>query len=359
MKIFGKEVSKDMLLKKVGDISQLGGAKIYEFTDGVSRGVRAIDVKTISGMDFTVLIDRALDISTFSYKSVPISWKSSTKETSPLYYESKGTEWLRTFYGGLLVTCGLSNMGAPCTDEGEELGLHGRISNISAEKVCVSEKWIGDNYIICIEGIVREAKVFGPKVILERKITTWMNLPKILIEDKIENVGFEETPVMILYHINVGYPIIDNGSRLLEPKARILYEVDFKKKIPRNFLEFGEPIVGFEEECYYHDIEPDEEGNVNIALVNEYFNRNNGLGLWLKYNKNNLPFLVHWKQQGAGEYVCGINPGNSLSRGRKIEREEKTLEIFKPGEKKYYRLEFNILGSNKEIEVFKQKYCYK
>jgi hypothetical protein len=353
MKIFGKDIKKKELLKKIGDISQLGGAKIYEFVDGVGRGTRAIDIKTICGMDFTVLADRALDISSLSYKSIPISWRSATKETSPMYYDNKGTEWLRTFYGGLLLTCGLSHMGAPCTDD-EDLGLHGRISNISAEKVNICEKWVEDDYIIQVEGTVREVKVFGSKIELRRKITTWMDYPKILVEDTIENIGFENSPVMVLYHVNIGYPVLDNGSRLLEPKAKVLYELDFKKKIPENFLEFGEPIVGFEEECYYHNIEPDEDGNANIAVVNEKFNSNQGLGIWLKYNKNNLPYLVHWKQQGAGEYVCGISPGNSLSRGRKVERNENTLVIFKPGEKKYYRLEFNILASNKEIEFFKK-----
>ena len=357
MKIFGKDIKRKELLKIIGDISQLGGAKTYEYTDGMSRGIRAIDVKTICGIDFTVLIDRALDISNLSYKSIPISWKSATKETSPIYYESQGTEWFRTFYGGLLVTCGLSHMGAPCSDGGEELGLHGRISNISAEKVSVGEKWVKDNYIIWIEGTVREAKVFGSKIVLHRKISTWMDCPRILIEDTIENIGFEKTPVMVLYHINIGYPLLDNGSRILEPKTKVLYEVDFKRKIPKNFLSFSKPIIGFQEECYYHDIEPDEKGNVNIALVNEGFNSNQGLGLWLKYKKNNLPFLVHWKQQGAGEYVCGLNPGNSLSRGREIERNENTLVNFQPGEKKQYKLEFNMLSSNKEIEVFKKNYC--
>ena len=101
MNIFGKEISKEELQQKTGDISQLGGVKYYELTDGVSRGVRAIDLKSPCGLDFTVLLDRGMDISSFSYKSVPIAWRSATRDTSPVYYESRGIEWLRTFYGGL------------------------------------------------------------------------------------------------------------------------------------------------------------------------------------------------------------------------------------------------------------------
>jgi len=69
LKIFGTEIDKNNILKRVGDISQLGGLKCYEFTDGLSRGVRAIDLKTPCGLDMPILPDRGMDISNLSYKS--------------------------------------------------------------------------------------------------------------------------------------------------------------------------------------------------------------------------------------------------------------------------------------------------
>jgi len=60
-----------------------------------------------------------MDISSLFYRSIPINWKSSTRETSPAYYESKGIEWLRTFYGGFPVMCGLTNTGPPNRDDDE------------------------------------------------------------------------------------------------------------------------------------------------------------------------------------------------------------------------------------------------
>ena len=119
MKIFGKDVSREEIQQKTGDISQLGGIKYYEMLDGVSRGVRGIDIKSPCGLDMTVLPDRGMDISNLSYKSIPITWRSTTRETSSAYYESSGLEWLRTFFGGLITTCGLTYMGAPDIDEGE------------------------------------------------------------------------------------------------------------------------------------------------------------------------------------------------------------------------------------------------
>ncbi|MBC7334516.1 MAG: DUF4432 family protein, partial [Actinobacteria bacterium] len=70
-----------------------------------------------------------------------------------------------------------------------------------------------------------------------------------------------------------------------------------------------------------------------------------------------LPHLIQWKQMGEGEYVCGLEPANSLVRGRKIERQEGNLKFIKPGEKVNFKVEINILTSNKEIRSFESKYC--
>jgi hypothetical protein len=357
MEIFGRELKKEDVLKKVGDISQLGGVKCYEFTDGLRRGIRAVDMKSPCGIDMTVLLDRAMDISYLSYKSIPVNWRSATRETSPVFYESRGAEWLRTFYGGLLTTCGMTYMGAPSVDNGEELGLHGRISNLSAENVWSDGKWEGDNYVMFVQGKIREAKVFGDKLELTRKITTWMDTPKVVVEDSIENIGSEKSPIMMLYHVNIGYPVLDGTSSLLESKAEVTPRDGEAKKGFDKFSKFSEPICGFKEQCYFHDIKADKDGNSNVAIVNPDFNNGEGIGIWLKFNKDNLPYLVQWKQMGMGEYVCGIEPVNSLVRGRKIEREKGTLRFIEPGEKINYRLEFNILTSNKDIEIFKNKYC--
>ncbi|MCD4670845.1 MAG: aldose 1-epimerase family protein [Actinomycetia bacterium] len=357
MKIFGKEISRQELQQKTGDISQLGGIRSYELNDGVSRGIRAVDIKSPCGLEFTVLPGRGMDISSLSYKSVPIAWRSATRETSPVYYESRGLEWLRTFYGGLLTTCGLTTTGSPSEDNGEELGLHGRIANIDAENVLADGYWEGDRYKMWIQGKVREARVFGDKLELSRKITTWMDEPKIIIEDTVENIGNVTSPIMILYHVNIGFPVVDNGAELLEAKAKVTYRDDEAKEGYADFNKFTEPVRGFKEQCYFHDIEADDDGNSNIAIVNRGFNNGSGIGIWMKFKKDTLPLMTQWKQMGMGEYVCGIEPCNSPVGGRKAEREKGTLKFIEPGEKVSFRLEFNILKSNEDINRFKKDFC--
>lgn len=356
MKIYGKEVSRQEIQQKTGDISQLGEINYYEMIDGVSRGVRGIDVKSPCGLDFTVLPDRGMDISRFMYRSVPIAWRSATRETSPVYYESKGAEWLRTFYGGLITTCGLTTMGPPSVDEGEELGLHGRIANIAADRVQADGTWEGDRYRMWVQGRVREASVFGDKLELTRKITTWMDEPVIIVEDEVENIGSEPSPIMVLYHVNIGYPVVDEGAELLEAEASVSPRDDEAKDGYDIFNKFTAPEKGFREKVYFHDIGADEDGNCNVAIVNEKFDNGRGIGIWMKFNKDSLPTMVQWKNMGMGEYVCGIEPGNGSVGGRKAEREKGTLKFLEPGQKESFRLEFKVLTSKEHISSFRNKY---
>ncbi len=356
MKIFGKDISKKELIRRIGDISQLGGIKYYEFLDGRSKGIRAVDIKTPAGIDMTILIDRGLDISYLSYKSVPFGWRSATKEISPFYYDPRGLEFFWSFYGGLLTTCGLDNIGGPCTDDSEELGLHGRISNIAAENVAYDIDCKDNDYVAWVKGKLREVKVFGDKLELRRKIITWFDKTKILIEDNIENIGHVRSPIMILYHINIGYPVLDRNSELIEARAKIIANDEESEKGLKNYFKFGEPESNGKMQVYFHDIEPDEEGFSNIALVNKEFNNGEGIGIWVRFEKKNLPYLIQWKNLGEGEYVCGIEPANSLVRGRDVERKEGTLKFIDPQEKFNYKVELNILKDKKDIESFMKKF---
>jgi len=356
MKIFGKEVSREEIQQKTGDISQLGEINYYEMLDGVKRGVRAIDIKSPCGLDFTVLPDRGMDISRFTYRSIPIAWRSATRETSPVYYENRGAEWLKTFYGGLITTCGLTTMGLPSVDEGEELGLHGRISNIAADRVLADGCWEGDRYKMWVQGRVREAGVFGNKLELSRKITTWMDEPGIIVEDTVENIGSQPSPIMMLYHVNIGYPVVDEGAELLEAEASVTPRDDEAKDGYKDFNKFTTPVRGFKEKVYFHDISADPEGNCNAAIVNEGFGNGTGIGIWMRFNKDNLPVMLQWKNMGMGEYVCGIEPGNGTAGGRKAEREKGTLKFIEPGESQRFRLEFKVLKSIEEIRSFRKRF---
>ena len=355
MKLYGQDLKKSELLKRVGDISQLGGSKVYELTDGAGRGIRAVDIKTPSGIDMSILIDRAMDISNLFYKNIPLAWKSAVKDISGTYFENKGVEWLRIFFGGLLTTCGLSNVGGPCTDSGEEFGLHDRITTLPAELISVENKWKDDDIFVEVTGKIRQARVFGEKLEITRKISCSFTQPEVIVEDSIENLGFEKTPLMILYHINIGYPLLDKDTELIEPESIVNPKDEEAKKGLKDFNRFGNPVHGFKEQVFIHNIKADSDGKSHIALINESFNNGVGLGLSLSFNKDNLGYLMQWKQIGEGEYVCGIEPTNCSMFGRADSRKAEKLPFIEPGEVKKFKLEFKVLESNKEIAQLKKK----
>ena len=159
--IYGENLLRSELQKRVGDMSQVAGLRQSNRTDGSENGVAAIDFYTGTGFTFTVLPDRGLDISTASYQGIPLCWRSSTGDVAPTFYEPSGSGWLRSFFGGLLTTCGMTNVGPANQDEGEQLGLHGRVSNIPATNVWADTRWEGNHYRIWAQGKIRETSVFG------------------------------------------------------------------------------------------------------------------------------------------------------------------------------------------------------
>lgn len=173
----------------VGDIAQIGGMKRYQLMSGKAKGVEAIDVDNGSGLLFTVLPDRGMDIQRLSFKGIPVSFLSKTGIDAPTYFDDRGDEWLRSFAGGFLTTCGLTQVGEPCTQNGHDLGLHGSVSNTPAENVNLFSDWVVDSYTLHITGQIRQAKVQFENLLLKRSITTVLGEDEVILEDEIINQG--------------------------------------------------------------------------------------------------------------------------------------------------------------------------
>ncbi len=355
MEIYGHIYKKDEIRKRIGDISQIGGIKLVEFKEGVEKGVEGLEFRTGSGFNFTVLPSRGLDISNAEFNGIPLAYISSTGVTHPAYYESEGYGWLRGFFGGLLTTCGLTYCGAPCVDEGVSLGLHGRVSNLPAHNVNTVRCWQDDEFILGAKGEVRETVVFGENVVMRREISTKIGSKRLFIEDVVENEGFESTPHQMLYHINLGFPIVSENSVLLSPSILVMPRDKEAEKDKENYWKFQLPVKGYKEKVYYHKMEESNDGFVTVAVVNREFNNGRGLGVYVKYLKETLPFFIEWKMMGEGLYVVGLEPANTLVEGRAKERKRGNLKILEAGEKVNYKLEIGVLTEKVEIETLHKK----
>jgi hypothetical protein len=321
-------MKKDELLQYIGNTAQIGGTRHYVLSDGRGRDMRAIDVNSGSGLHYTILPDRGMDISLASFRSHNLVYLSCNGETHPSFFEPESFGWLNTFTGGLLTTCGLTYLGAPVKDGEEELGLHGRYSTIPARLVSDLSEWVGDEYQIRLRGIIEEGHIFGYKMRLEREISSVQGQNIIRIKDIVTNFGYKPSPYTILYHMNLGYPLLSEFSELVLDPANTVPATPYAAEGINEFRRFKKPVANCEEQVYYHLMKADNKGRATVSLQN----RRLGISLAIKFDTKQLPYLTEWKMMGMGEYVLGLEPCNVPARNRVALKEENILPWLKAGE---------------------------
>ena len=346
--LYGKTYSRAELLERAGDVAQFGGVTLKTLADGAGREVRVADISTGSGFRFTVLVDRGLDVGAADWAGKPLAWQSGAGVVHPAYYDPKELEWLRSFPGGLMVGCGPDNVGMYCVDEGEELGLHGRLSNTPAELLSYGGKWEGDEYHMWVAGRVRHYKVFGANLVLVRTIRTRLGSDVLRIEDTVTNAGFASTPFQILYHCNFGFPVVSPDTELWVETEHSAPRDDAAAVGFDRHTRFEDPTPGYAEQVFLHQPLPDAEGYGRAALVNRALD----FGAYVRFRLAELPNLVQWKMMGQGTYVVGLEPANCGVAGRAADRAEGTLPLLEPGESRSLAVEIGVLPDAGAIEAY-------
>lgn len=339
--LYGQQWTRAQLVRQVGHLDQIAGIKLVEAADGSERGARLFEVWTGSGLTFHVSADRALDISACAYNGMALAWRSSVGDSHPAFTENRELEWLRAFPGGLLATCGLDQYGAPNVDNGEPLSLHGRLGSIPARYANYRTYWQDDEYMLEISGEMRQTRVFGENLVLRRTITTRMGSSVITIHDRVTNEGFAPHPHMLLYHFNLGWPLLSADARLV---------IDADETQPRDAVaevgladwsRFQPPTPGYREQVFRHRPRADAAGFASVQLENPAL----GLGLRWRYDTSTLPYVFQWKQMGEGVYVLGVEPANcGVIQGRATARERGDLPILQPRQTREYHLEVEVIS---------------
>lgn len=343
VELFGKRYTPQDLLRRLGDMSQVAGVLPVELVEGNERGVRAVQLYNAASLEMTVVPDRGMAVTRLSYRGIPLPLISPVGTVHPAFAEPRGTGWLRTWPAGFLTPCGLTQVGSPCQDGDEELGLHGRLAQIPARQVSWGAEWQGDRYVLWVEGKLRETAVFGDNLLLHRRIWTTLENSTFWVEDRVENQGFSPAPHMFLQHINLGFPLVDETARLDLPAHTTQPRDEDARLGLAQCCEFSKPLHGYREQVFYHDLQPDAEGLVEVRLVNPAFSAGRGLGIALRYAKADYPIFVEWKMMGEGLYVVGLEPANCHVGGRCQEREMGSLPVLAPGESRNYRLEVQLI----------------
>lgn len=355
--IFGRNYTRQELLRRVGDIAQIAGVRPVELVNGNERGVRALEFRNGSGFSFTLLQDRALDPYEAVWNGVPLHWQGPAGPVAPAFIDPHDIGWLYGMGGGLMTTCGLTHAGPPEVDEeiDEELGMNGRIGSTPAKNVAYGGDWEGDDYVLWASGEAREVSLFGPNLLLRRTIYTRLGQSRFFIKDVVENQGYEAAPLMLLYHCNAGFPVVDAGSELRAVIDNVEPRDELSAAGLESFDHIEEPTPQAGEQLFYLDHDADARGLVNVALVNAAAFAGRGIGLYLSYPKAELPYYSHWKMTGEGTYVIGMLPGNCLPEGRSSARQNGRLRLLEPGASAVFHLEIGVLGSPQDRAAFESR----
>jgi hypothetical protein len=318
------------LRRRIGDVSQLVSTRAARLADGNEDGVRVIEARAAGGLSATILADRGLDLGPVWAAGHQVAWQSTTGAVHPAYFHE--ADWLRSFHGGMLTTCGLQNVGLASEDEGAGYGLHGRISNIAARNVAHRVIEEDGRLVAEVSGEMRETDVFGADLLLRRRITLPLGETVLHIEDEVLNQGHVPEALMILYHVNVGYPVVADGARLITPAAEVFPRDEAARAGMDQRTTFPAPQDGFAEHVFRHELQDTDAERVSASVVNPGFEPTGGIALSVSWDPRQLPRMWQWRMLGPGMYLTGLEPANCGLAGRAAEREAGTLQELEPGE---------------------------
>ncbi len=313
------------------------------------NGMRIIEAYNGSGLSYTLLPDRGLDIWSAHYKGLPLTWIAQGAPYPPDF----GQPWLRQFNGGLLVTCGLTHAGPPENDEqtGQFRDLHGLYSRLVASHVGVEvEGWSDDStYAIELRGVVSEAILFGEQLRLERVYRLTLGQPVIHITDVVTNVGDTPAPLMVLYHFNLGYPLVSHGVRLHTASAHVYSRNERAQAGYARWPEYEAAVPGYEEQVYFHHVAETGHGESEAALLHSDF------GMSFAWSSRSLPYLTQWKNVRQGIYVSGVEPGNCIPEGQNAARRSGRLDLLPPGETRTFHCRLTVLEGAPAVQACQER----
>ena len=296
-------------LKKIGNPEQVCSVLRSQITDGRANGERIVTVSN-GRLNFILSESHALDILRLWHGGVNVGFLSKAGLFAPTT-----EEFCHNFPAGMLYTCGLDAIGGV---EGHY--PHGRLHRTPAEIVELKANEKG----VKIVAVVKDAALFGPNLVLTRTLEADAGSDEIRITDALENRAFRDEPYCLLYHVNVGYPLVDEGAKIEAKLVKSLPRTPWAEKHMAKMLEVESPVDNWEENCFFH-----QTADGVMSLVNEKLGKRITV-------KSNYRKFVEWKSRASGDYVVGLEPCSSWLDG------ELKMSVLKSGAKTVNRLSIKV-----------------
>ena len=362
----GREVSKDVPafdVDKFENTHQIGGVQTAVVAPGFGgsseSGCRVAQVNTGSGLRFTIALDRGADIVEAFFNQHSLAYLAPGGLKPPSFAYNGGFDWLSNWAAGLVTTCGPHAIGGPHAEDGIDYGLHGHQSNTPAKlEMLVNPDPQQGRYEILVSTLMRDSRMFGPTFEVRRQIQCVLGRPQIAIYDQVTNRGDTKVAHNWLYHVNLGYPLLDEGARFVyrgraeywqmpDPPARPLSDAALNglKRVCGPLAEHA----GSTERGLVVEVEPDKAGLCHVGLIN----RKLRLGLELEYSPSCLPRIANWQHYAPrGCYVTGIEPFNGSLMGKANDSFPGAEQYLAPGQTKKYQLTIKVHADQAGLAQF-------
>ena len=323
-------------------------------TGGLRDGVSVIRVDN-GQVAFTLIPSRGMGIWRGEAGERTLGWESPVRgPVHPRFVpisEPGGLGWLSGF-DELLVRCGLESNGAPEFDESGRLvhPLHGRIANLPAGRVTVTVD--AEAGTIAVTGIVNETRFLFRNLQLTATFTTGFGESGFAIRDEVTNNAARPASFQMLYHINIGAPLLDAGSQLHLPVKQVVPRNSHAAGDLENWSNYGPPRAGFEEQVYFFEPLSDASGKATALLHNAAADE----GVELQFSPAELPCFSQWKNTAALEdgYVTGIEPATNYPNPRGFEAGQGRVVELAPGDSRVLNLSLNWLRDADAVGASRQ-----
>ncbi|MDR6692465.1 hypothetical protein J2X55_003410 [Microbacterium sp. 1154] len=311
--LYGRSI--DDARRRVGSSAALAAVEASVRTNGPDAGTRRL--RLIAGdLDVELLPDRGLDLGQVRHRGVPLAWVSPTGWPRPGASGFGGA-----FGGGLVTTCGLLSFGPPSVDAEGEHPQHGRYSVLSASVVRAE----ATQDAVVVEAVIVEASVLGAHLELRRSVRLPLGEGRIELRDEIVNRGSRAVEPMVLYHVNLGWPLVDAGTELRSPADRVLPRDAAAEAGLSSWAEFPEASAHYPEQVFAHELPTDRRVSAEVIAPS-------GLGIRISFDTARLPGMFQWRVAQDDGVVLGVEPATAATiLGRADARERGLLRPLAPG----------------------------
>ncbi len=327
-------------IREISDTLQLGQVEEFEFADclvrqeclssGRSAGVNRLTLSQ-AGMSVSWLLTRGLSIESVVVNDQRFGWISPIR--GPIHpqwvpmAEPSGLGWLDGF-DELFVRCGLTSNGAPEFDEHHRLKypLHGRIANLPSQSVSLSI--CPQTSQVILSGDVWETRFHFHKWRLHTEYRMDVAHRAIAIVDRVTNFAGAARDFQMLYHFNLGEPLLSPGGRIACPVA-VVTPRDWNSAPSMNHWNQIERYkAGEPEHVYFCEPMGDEHGNSFAVLTNS--ERTAAAGI--EFSVAAMPCFSLWKNltSSADGFVIGLEPATNFPNIRTFEAQHQRTVWLEP-----------------------------